>query len=141
MKYHHWILIFIILCITACTSHRQTYRQTQDSEQLRLALLHEIKTGDRIEHIQRILGSGKPASEQQQQNLLAAYHRWQTKYGDEFKAPDGIATTDFFLFYPARKDACNGIFLQFRYGRLINHDRNGFQDPDVFALTVNLGSN
>lgn len=134
------LLITTCLLTSACTHYGRTFQQTSDTKSLRLALLHEIKPGDRIEHIRNILGPGKPATEKQQQDLLASYHRWQTKYGNQFNAPDGIATTDVFLFYPYGKNAQSSIYLQFRYDRLINHNPDEFKDADALSISVNLGS-
>jgi hypothetical protein len=142
MNYRALPLLSIALCLTACATHSKAYRQTLNAEQLRLALLHEIKPGDRIEHVREILGPGKPVTDKRRQSVFDFYYKAQKKLGAEFReAPDGIAATDVLLYYPFNRDGCSGIFLQFRYGRLINFNRNDFQAPDVFATTVNRGPN
>ncbi len=91
----------------------QHYRKHHDGKSLYEVLYKQVKPGDSIEKVQGLLGPGEPA----ESRARRAIEKFAQKTPDRY--PDGYRETDTLLDYPM--DGGSAI-LQFRDGRLINHN-------------------
>jgi len=84
------------------------------------ALRDKIKAGDTVTQVRAVLGPGRPHSERQLAKTLATYKR--IAVGHPEMLPDGVEDHDQFVMYLMGPRAGGGMLLQFRNGRLVNHD-------------------
>lgn len=103
------ILIGIAFALVATPSVR--YRLFGDADSLDAALARQIRPGASQENVVSVLGPGEPVKDAQK--FRAAIRRRPHGF------PDGVTDRDTFLRY---RCAGGATYLQFRDGRLINHD-------------------
>jgi hypothetical protein len=90
------------------------YRIRHDGKSLYRVLCTRLRPGDSCRKTDSLLGTGKEPSEAQRDRLLEAVNKCPEFY------PDGVLATDVFLDY--RYDGSCWMSLQFREGKLVNHD-------------------
>jgi hypothetical protein len=103
-----------IVMVSGC-DRAAHYRKHNDGKSLYATLHKQIKSGNTIEEVQKLLGSGKPPGEPDK--LLAAMKKAAARYLEIY--PDGIQEDDVFVGYSIGKRVT--LYLQFRDGRLVNH--------------------
>ena len=105
------------------------YRMFHDEASFNSVLHRQVKRGDSIEHVEKILGKGRPAPHRETM-LRSAVD------GHPEGFPDGFQDGDTILEYPLNHaDGSRGAhYLQFRYGNLVNFDRQSFANPHPLNL-------
>jgi hypothetical protein len=90
------------------------FRIRHDGKSLYRILCTRLRPGDSCGKVNSLPGTGKEPGEAHRNRLLEAVHKCPEFY------PDGVLATDVFLNYPY--DGSCWTSLQFRDGRLVNHD-------------------
>jgi hypothetical protein len=107
-------LILIGAGVLYQTSAVLHYRIRHDGKSLYRVLSTRLKPGDSRSRVDSLLGTGKEPSEAHRNRLLEAVRECPEFY------PDDVLPTDVLLNYPY--DGSCWMSLQFRDGRLVNHD-------------------
>ena len=103
------------IVLAGCTSAAR-YRCFH-SERALFAVMHtQIQNGDSYETVSKLLGPAVPAKEQ----TYIATKKLAAKYPGKY--PDGLRETDTVMSFPG------GLNLEFRDGKLINHDPAAFAE-------------
>jgi hypothetical protein len=111
---------FVILASLVAVSalrRREHAKVPADLQSFSHVLATRIFPGDKLDHVEALLGTGSKLTAAQRVAAAAAVLRWQ-KDQPEYYA-DGVREWDIFLRWPIQ-DGCT-LQLQFRNGRLINH--------------------
>ena len=103
------------------------YQRQQDVENLRYILSTRISTGDTRGHVTSLLGAGTPDDDGSYLKAMLGYQAG--KYFDPTTMPDGVRDGDLFVHYGAKPKPAYP--LQFRAGKLVNHDPKWYTGPDV----------
>jgi hypothetical protein len=106
------------------------YKRNHDAKSIRYLLSRRIKTGDSLERVVSLLGPG----ELDDGSNLAYKMEWQAgphdnQYVVPALYPDGFREGDLFINFVAKP--YNPYALQFRNGRLVNHDPTQFFGEDT----------
>jgi hypothetical protein len=106
------------------------YHLFADEASLNAVLFGQVKPGDSMARLIRLLGAGKPVDEQQRVKLLGTIANFQRQ--TPASTPDGVEPDDQFLGYEASGMT---IYLQFRDERLINFRPEDFERPAGIRMT------
>jgi len=114
------LCVLIVAAGSGC-SPAQRYRQLQEAQSLFAALHQQVKNGDSVQNLQKLLGPGtQPANKN---GLLRATRRFAQRYPQDY--PAGVKDEDLFIVYSTEGDLT--VALQFRDGRLINFNRQDYE--------------
>ena len=113
-------LLTALLATGAGCSSADHYRSHKDGQSLYAVMHDSVRRGDSVEKVQGLLGTGQ---NDEGRKALEATKRMAAKNPSGW--PDGVRDDDRVIGYPC--DESTTLWLQFRNGRLINHD------PDDFA--------
>ena len=112
----------VLLGLASGCSPAAHYRKYHDVKSLCATLSQQVRSGDSIEHVQKLLGPGTLLSGAGRDQAANHYVRLTRERPKVFS--DGVVGDDVFLGYDSEASA---LALQFRNGRLINFDRKQFE--------------
>ena len=96
------------------------YRMFHDEASFNSVLHRQVKRGDSIEDVEKLLGKGRPAP-----HWATMLRRAVDGHPEGF--PDAFQDGDTILEYPLKHATGSGAhYLQFRNGKLVNFDRQSF---------------
>jgi hypothetical protein len=122
------VLAVLLVTSTGCSS-ADHYRSHKDGKSL-YAVMHEsVRTGDSVEKVQGLLGAGQ---NDEGQKALEATKKMAAKNPSGW--PDGVRDDDKMIGFPF--DDGITLWLQFRNGKLVNHNPSDFTkyEPTVNAV-------
>jgi hypothetical protein len=112
-----WIVASTIVAFAGCSSESH-YRAHHDGKSLYVVLNQSVRAGDSVKKVESLLGVGKDAPG----DALAAVKKFAAKLPAQY--PDGFQETDQVRGYPFDDGAT--LYMQFRHGKLINHNPKDF---------------
>jgi hypothetical protein len=121
--------IFIGLVLLGGCDAATHYGEHKDEKSLYKVLYRQLKRGDSIDKVRKLLGPGDTVSKQEldfkREFRAKLFARSPSSY------PDGIQEGDLLLVYPAQISA---VDLWFRDGRLINYSPEPYKTYDEAKL-------
>jgi len=125
----------VVFAEASTHSKARHYRKHMDAESLFATLHNEIRAGDSIQRVETLLGK-RQISRSHERLLIMARNKAQLS---PRKHPSGVRNDDEFVGFCYGNTAA--IFLQFREGRLINFDPEGFEATSIRAGTTLMTQN
>jgi hypothetical protein len=122
------VLSGLVVAAGGCSSAAH-YRTHHDGKSLYAVMHDSVRSGDSIEKVQRLLGAGQ---DDQGRKTLEAMKKMAAKNPSGW--PDGVRDDDRVIGYPFGDGAT--LWLQFRAGRLINHNPNDFTKYEPITSVV-----
>ncbi len=122
----------VVLLLIGYNSPSSRYQREHDVVNLRYLLSTQVVQGDSMRHVKSLLGPGSADDG----SYLGVMLSWQSSPNFiPAASPDGIRAGDLFINYAAKPKP--SYPLQFRDGKLVNHDPAWFAGPDdtISSLT------
>ena len=116
--------------LSVSSSPSAHYRQFQDEKSFNTIFSRVVKPHEKIERVEQLVGVGSRQNGESRDRTLRGIKRIATQTPNEF--PDGAQDGDIIVGYET-----DGItqFIQFRDGRLMNHNPKDFEQPmTIFVL-------
>lgn len=108
-------------CSTSLPPEAEHYRRARDTASLNQTLHRDVRPGDSVARVERLLGPGDRKDQAKQLSFTKLCAERAPKF-----YPDGVQEGDEFLAFHAA-DNCS-ISLQFRNGKLVNHNPKDIPD-------------
>jgi hypothetical protein len=116
-----FVICALLPAFTSGCSRAAHYRENHDAKSLCATLNRQVKPGDSMEKIEKLLDAHVLDGALRQQ---AARHYVNVTQSRPKEFPDGVVGDDVFVGCPAGDSM---LFLQFRQGKLINFDPERFK--------------
>jgi hypothetical protein len=120
---------FVVLCLTIWTTYRD-WCASNFRDEILCGLLHNVvRNGDSLGRVSNVLGVEGVDVDRNEPSLARGLSRVVRTVASS--RPSGVRATDEFFHFDFQKI---GVVLQFRDGKLINHDPAEYGDATPFAL-------
>jgi hypothetical protein len=122
------VVIGLLVTGAGC-SPADHYRKHHDGKSLCAVMHDSVRTGESVEKVQGLLGAGQDV---QGKKSLEPMKKMAAK--DPSRWPDGVKDDDRVIEYPIDDGAT--LWLQFRNGKLINHNPGDFAKYEPLVKAV-----
>ena len=122
------VLTALLVTGSGCSS-ADHYRSHKDGKSLYAVMYHSVRLGNSLEKVQGLLGTGQ---NDEGKKALEATKKMAAKNPSAW--PDGVRDDDKMIGYPFDDGAT--LWLQFRKGKLINHNAADFAKYEPIVSVV-----
>lgn len=122
------VLAVLLVTSTGCSS-ADHYRRHKDGKSLYAVMHDSVRTGDSVEKVQGLLGTGQ---NDEGQRALQATKKMAAKNPSGW--PEGVRDDDKMIGYSFGDGST--LWLQFRNGKLVNHNPSDFVKCEPMVSVV-----